>query len=234
MSPSTGTASHILGSAISGGGGSATFLLADATDIDDWAGDTNATSSDPYDTEGSDWHRVMLDALDDDVVQVDLGAGRHGIGLTVGETGWHTVFRTPTGLRMVTRIGGPANDTEYPTAAGSTERLLGTDAFWNHVAAPLARPIPAGTLRMHSGWLMIMSTLASSKGLHRDGTPIDLPALLADAENAGMDAVEVSDAAGGQALLVHVSVETLSVWYGPEHSDPALGRIDRCDLRFEH
>ncbi|MEU8003569.1 hypothetical protein AB0B66_20625 [Catellatospora sp. NPDC049111] len=232
MNPSAGAALELLGRAISSGGGCATFLLADAGEVGDWAGDTNATSSDPYDSEGSDWHRVLLESLDDDVVEVDLGAGRRGLGVTMGETGRHTVFRTPTGLLLATRQGGPAGDADYPTAAGSTERLLSSDAFWDFVSAPLTKPFLGGTLRTPSGWLMIMSAMVPASGLHRDDSPVELPALL-DAEQSGTDAVELSDGYGGRALLVRVGPTALSVWFEHQHSDPALGTVDRCELRFE-
>lgn len=232
MNPSADNALELLGRAISSGGGCATFLLADAGEVGDWAGDTNATSSDPYDLVGSDWHRVMLESLDDDVVEVDLGAGR-GLGVTMGETGRHTVFRTPTGLLLATRTGGPAGDADYPTAAGSTERLLGSDAFWDFIASPLTKPFLGGTLRTPSGWLMIMSAIAPARGLHRDDSPVRLPALLDDAEQSGTDAVELSDGYGGRALLVRVGPTALSVWFEPQHSDPALGTVERCELRCE-
>ncbi|GHJ47150.1 hypothetical protein Cs7R123_44920 [Catellatospora sp. TT07R-123] len=210
------------------------MLLADAGEIGDWAGDTNATSADPYDPAGSDWHRVMLDSLDDDVVEVDLGAGRRGLGVTMGENGWHTVFRTPTGLLMATRKGGPAADAEFPTAAGSVERLLSSDAFWDFIAAPLTKPFQGGTLHVPSGWLMIMSAIVPTKDLHRDGSPVDVAALLDDAEQSGTDVVEVGDGYGGRALLVRVGPTALSAWFEPQRSDPALGIVDRCELRFGH
>ncbi|MET0425930.1 MAG: hypothetical protein ABW046_18820 [Actinoplanes sp.] len=202
-----------VGLVISGVEGCATFLLADAGEVGDWAGDTNPTSPDPYDSAGSDWHRVLLDSLDEDVVEVDLGTEHHGLAVTVGETGRHEVFRTPTGLRLATRKGGP-------TGAG---------AF---ITSPLTDPFLGGALSLPSGWLIIMSALVPAGGLLHHDAPADLPALLAEAERSGTDLIKITDGYGGRALLVQLGPGTLSVWVEPQHSDPALGVIDRWELRL--